>query len=579
MSEQIIEEPFSIIEDFSAIDFHGLFLNKDSIEKNTRKSIQIWYLKRYLSYLGCKSILVENSYIDRDYLMDYQDFYVRCSKNYNRKCKRAHFFSCKLDKDTISKIIETPSKQEGKIDEIKNSYLGFTVIKPLPDKVIGKTCIKHYPEKENRHFYSVKKYYSNLFGINFHIETLAFQQQDTIMAACATVSLWCAFHQTSEIFGHYIPSPGQITKSATLNIIDRNRVIPSQGLAPEQICDAIRHVGLTYETFSVEDKKSFLGIIHSYLKMHLPIIMGFLRPDNKYHAVTITGYKLEDPTPKDNGEVEKEIDFEIVSDNISELYIHDDQIGPFSRVFIKEKSEENVPKVFIKYQSYKGDDGDNEDGEDEDIKEIKKLMKNVKLIPLYSFSDKYVSSKPGIRLELEYPDTDDEDINSRNSENKEVIPHVLIIPLYEKIRINYTNIYKEANRINAFIKSIIKTKIIWDIFLYTSNKFKEEILKDDKLPIAIRTKILTDCMPKYIWRCQVKMQNTKKENEVFLELIFDSTDISGNTSFLYFLSGDEQKKFLKTEYEKIKKETDRSKITMSLVDKEFIKFFEDFLNR
>ncbi|MCC7572052.1 MAG: hypothetical protein KO464_01530 [Candidatus Methanofastidiosum sp.] len=559
------EESFYIIEDFSKTNFHELFINLYSIQNNIKNSLQISFLKGYLSHLECKSILIESKYIDRDYLMDYQDFYVRCSRPYDKKCKRAHFFSCDVKQEDIIKIIESPLQQTKKIEELQKKYLGFSVIKPLPDKVIGKTCIKHYPAEEIRHFLSIKEYSSNLFGINFKVNTLAFQQQDTIMAACATVSLWCAFQQTSELFGHYVHSPGQITKSATTNIIDKQRIIPSQGLTPGQICDAVRHVGLAYETFSVMDKESFLGIIYSYLKMNLPIIMGFLRPDNKYHAVTITGYKLEKLKEKEENKVQENEEKEgiknikMISNNISELYIHDDQIGPFSRVYIREKSADDIPKVLIKFPK---------DKNQEDI------LKDVRLVPLYLFSEKYVSSKPGLKLELVYPETGNLEIDAKNSANKLVTPDILIIPLYEKIRINFSSIYKEVNRINTFLRTMIKSEIIWDIFLYTSNKFKEELIQNEILSKEYKIKLLSECMPKYIWRCQAKIQN-----KIFLEIIFDSTDIGANTALLYLISGDDQKKFLKDEFNKKEKEKNYIDNIIEIVDIEFINNFKNYITQ
>ena len=50
------------------------------------------YLFKYLSELGAQTIVVENDYIDRDYLDDYAAYYARCFRRYNRHCRRLHFF-------------------------------------------------------------------------------------------------------------------------------------------------------------------------------------------------------------------------------------------------------------------------------------------------------------------------------------------------------------------------------------------------------------------------------------------------------------------------------------------------------
>ena len=48
--------------------------------------IQIDYLDRYLLELKVKTVIIEDSYIDRDYLEDYVGFYSRSFHSYPRQC-------------------------------------------------------------------------------------------------------------------------------------------------------------------------------------------------------------------------------------------------------------------------------------------------------------------------------------------------------------------------------------------------------------------------------------------------------------------------------------------------------------
>ena len=54
---------------------------------------QLVYVERYLEDLGCKSILIEHDYIDRDYMEDHSVFYSRSLQPYPNRCQRVHFFS------------------------------------------------------------------------------------------------------------------------------------------------------------------------------------------------------------------------------------------------------------------------------------------------------------------------------------------------------------------------------------------------------------------------------------------------------------------------------------------------------
>jgi hypothetical protein len=272
------------------------FLSEDSIEKHNRAV----YLECYLTAIGAKSMLVENDYTDGDYLDDFANYYVRCHQNYSRRCKRIHFFSILIKKSEFSKIV-TGSAEENIKDKFRKSYLGFIVVRPLPQAVIGRTVLKTLDNDNGRRNYTcVKDYHVNLFGIELDIEkSLAFQEQDTVIAACATVSLWCCFHKTAEMFGTPAPRPAAITHLAN-QVAHSSRSFPSNGLTVQQMSYAIRQIGLEHEAFKLRDKtnryiKNFplVDLIYGYLKMGLPVILGYEIENIGYHAITLLGFSLQ----------------------------------------------------------------------------------------------------------------------------------------------------------------------------------------------------------------------------------------------------------------------------------------------
>jgi len=88
-----------------------------------------------------------------------------------------------------------------------------------PDQVqtiIGRTCLKTYGDDGGRrHYSSTQLVTSHLFGIPLQINTLPFQEQDSVVAACATSALWTVFHGSGYLLQHTIPSPVEITKKTT----------------------------------------------------------------------------------------------------------------------------------------------------------------------------------------------------------------------------------------------------------------------------------------------------------------------------------------------------------------------------
>lgn len=535
------------IKDFSKEEFYKIFLNENTVEENVKINTRIQYLASYLSIIQCKKIIIENDYTDKDYLLDYQDFYVRCFKNYSKICKRAHFFSVNFSNEDIERILNAKEDKD-LIEKLQENYLGFTVIKPLPEKVVGKTCIKNFEDSDKRAFLATRDDYKvHLFGIEFKVKSLAFQEQDTIMGACATISLWCAFHKTSQLFGHGVYSPGEITRSATKHYLSGTREIPSEGLTIDQILDGIRQTGLTYEVTKIEkdennkdmkDKEILLGTIYAYLKMEIPVILGIVRPDGRRHAVTITGYRLERINEGIKGKTN------LIASSINRLYAHDDNIGPFSRVYITEKE---YPQYIINMKQLKSP------SESKDYP-----------IEAYDFSEKLINFRPGLKLEFVYPPEDTK---------KEVTPYIMVIPLYHKIRINFKNICSEINKINGIFKYAFEDPVInWDIFLSTSNSLKSDLLKDSKINKKIRKEILTRSMPKYIWRCKAFSNN----NEM-MEIIADSTDINANNSLLDIIGSDISKKELKLQFEEVLSNPIRKNGLIGIAGQRFMVLFEKYI--
>lgn len=83
----------------------------------------------------CKTVVIESDYIDRDHLLDYQNYYSRSFRPVGRKVKRVHFFSNSFTLDEFNYALENNS-----IDQVCGYYLGFTIVKPVANKVNNHLC-------------------------------------------------------------------------------------------------------------------------------------------------------------------------------------------------------------------------------------------------------------------------------------------------------------------------------------------------------------------------------------------------------------------------------------------------------
>ncbi len=429
---------------------------------------QTAYFKDYFQAVGAKTILVEQPYTDRDFLEDFAGYYVRCFHDYRRTCARLHFFTCDFTHD---KFCECLSAQSTAVtcEQLQEAYLGFIVVKPLPETVIGRTCLKTYPDdNKRRHFPSTRTYAANLFGIPLQTESLAFQEQDTVAAACATSALWTVFQGTGKLFQHRIPSPIEITKTASTHWMTETRDLPNSGLTADQMAFVIRSLEL--EPFVVNAKEMHIlrATIYAYLRGHIPPLLGMSLHDftsghpsfrnRGRHAVAVTGFSMG----LTNVSGIAPSGLLLRSSRMDKIYVHDDQVGPFSRMELRAD-----------------------------------------------------------HLTTSWPDT------AGNIGNVRAIPELLLIPLYHKIRIPLKAVLDILADFDSFIEELRKyettllpARIEWDVFLTGVNDFRAEIRLAPELNVACRCALAQRSLPKYLWRATA-LSNGQK----VADLIFDATDI------------------------------------------------------
>src|SRR4029077_8601062 len=149
-----------------------------------------------------------------------------------------------------------------------------------------------YPDDGGRrHYTALRTYTANFFGIELHVDSLAFQEQDKALAACATVALWSCLHKASELFQTPRPTPAEITRAAN-RLVNQVRPIPSQGLEVHQMCTAIRHIGLEPEVIEPKQNIPLASLIYSHLRFGNPVLLGVEIEGLGLHAITLTGYSL-----------------------------------------------------------------------------------------------------------------------------------------------------------------------------------------------------------------------------------------------------------------------------------------------
>lgn len=443
--------------------------NKHTTPEQVKLKQHYKYFLKYLSSaeLGAKTILIEEGYVSRDYLHDYASYYALCFENYEKVCRRVHFFDIKVTKKIFLENILKP-REESK--EFWSHYIGFIVVKPIPVKMIGYTVLKTYSNGEklnDRNFWGLRTYKINLYGTAIKLKSLAFQEQDSVIAACATTAIWSMLNKAAVDFHTILKSPSQITLDADNVSPDGSRLFPNKGLSILQISQAILNSGLVSEIkeadhrtaahpFKVVSNHYLKKMINAYSGIGIPIILVIRVPNggqHGLHAITVSGFKTLTPKP-----IVPQKKMSYMSDNIDKIYAHDDQWGPFVRI------------------NFEGDHN---------------------LITPWTEGHK---------------------------QKEPTLVKSIVLPIYPKVRISFQDLEVIVAGLDTiltfFFDGVIVADLVWDIKIEYSEKYKT-IIKASGLDETKKVDLLTTSLPKYVWIASCYIGEHK-----LMCFTFDATNIN-----------------------------------------------------
>jgi hypothetical protein len=459
------------VRDFDESNFSAALATKLFSVESVQNDKHASYLFGYLSHadVAAKSIIVEREYVDGDFLDDFTSYYATCFENFDRYCRRVHFFSKRVVRVEFEAIISGLAPA-GESESFRDSYLGFIVVRPLPDAIIGRTQIRTYgSDGGRRHYRAVLDYSVHLFGLPLFVRSLAFQEQDRALSACATVAMWSCFQKTARLFGTPAPRPPKITRDATETLHDR-RSFPSDGLTLDQMCSAIRQNGLDPEVTGHEGltQLPLASMLYAYLEAELPVLLLVEVEGLGGHAVTLSGYSRRQnrvhQTELTRGPGKEALP-SLPGLYIDEFYAHDDQHGPFSKLLLVPSPALNTPFTF--QGSWLRDDG----------------------------------------------------------KARSLVPRAVIAPVYPKIRLTYAQALQWLQRIRPLAEGVARNAgyaVEWNLFLTTTNAYKNDLRATSNLSSPRRLNLLGSSQPRFFWRCLLLHEN----GEPILEMLIDATGFS-----------------------------------------------------
>ncbi len=325
----------------------------DPLASLPQEACQVRYLRDYFADLGAATIVEETKYFDRDYLAEYANFYSTSAKGYENTCKRLHIFSDgEITRETL---VSLAAGIKETITKLQSAYLGFVVIRPIPQAPLGRTVVRWYADAfpdTPRVTSPSRDYKTHLLGTELVVHGLAWQQQDTGVGACATIGIWTMLHSSAFDDHHAIPTTAEITRSAHKTASLGSRVFPSTGLTIYQICESIKEQNLSplivdgdikNKTFPIPftdgfSRERFASSCAAFVRSGYPVLL-IGKIGELGHAVVAVGFRSSIPSKIDSGKIE------LQDTGINYIYLHDDNLGPSVRFAVKTRKDRGIVEL------------------------------------------------------------------------------------------------------------------------------------------------------------------------------------------------------------------------------------------
>lgn len=253
---------------------------------------------------GCRTVVVENRYVDVDYRSEYSAFWSKKFDSQSPFARRLHFFAADLDEDRLHRLR----------DDEATSYLGYSIIRPVPHGRVGRTVMAPPPELETATLTLATDEVS-FFGTPLSVCGVPFCEQDSEYLRCAHAAAWIC-HYTAARRGNIGRRHTAEIVELSPDVLSPERAVPSSGLNPNQLQALFRALGqpaIVYglsslpKVMGVEDPVSpdeqgavektppgwwdtrMTSIICRYLNSGFPVLIGA-----QEHAFVLVGWRRDD---------------------------------------------------------------------------------------------------------------------------------------------------------------------------------------------------------------------------------------------------------------------------------------------
>jgi hypothetical protein len=239
--------------------------------------------------------VLEFPYVDSHYRDNYYAYYASKFKNVDRDCIRIHLFEGPMITRTDLLKKDTKPKDDPQTSEDfpveKEQYLGFFIVRPLPQFPLGRSLISPKALKKNDFVCCLIRDKVSLVGHDFEVSGFPHVAQDTETHSCAESSLWSFTKYFGSKYSQYKSLlPSQIAKSL-INVLD-HRVLPSIGLTEKELARCLQdneYQCLKYQVARNSNKSPAIFLLKTYIESGIPVLL-FLSNNHDGHALLAIGH-------------------------------------------------------------------------------------------------------------------------------------------------------------------------------------------------------------------------------------------------------------------------------------------------
>jgi hypothetical protein len=241
-----------------------------------------------------QSIILEPFYTCKDHRNLYSNFYSKKFLEVTSNCNRLHFFS---------RANVKPKDLLTNEDEFKKDYIGFSVIRPVNIRCLGRTVIDPYKIGKGlkEGYYLLRAAFkARINGAVFEVCGYPFTAQDADATLCAHSALWGVCRYFSERYTHYRELFPFDFIRMTEN--SKGRAVPYRGMTYTDYCKILSDFG-TYPIYRVLQKRDATDQVitdpeafqdlYSYVESGFPVLASLRLPAGGSHVVSLIGHTLD----------------------------------------------------------------------------------------------------------------------------------------------------------------------------------------------------------------------------------------------------------------------------------------------